>query len=100
MDIETENETGANIAIAPLVTDGLKLAIENGWVSYSYGTKVEAPVVNLFAIFTKSSSLLTRIADFTRFMPSPTESKGVTWLLTLKSICFQENNETCHSNSL
>jgi uncharacterized heparinase superfamily protein len=43
--IETGNETGANIAIAPLLTDGLKLAIENGWVSYSYGTKVEAPIV-------------------------------------------------------
>jgi hypothetical protein len=43
--IETGNETGANIAIAPLETDGLKLAIENGWVSYSYGQKVEAPIV-------------------------------------------------------
>jgi uncharacterized heparinase superfamily protein len=43
--IETGNETGANIAIMPLETDGLKLAIENGWVSYSYGRKVEAPIV-------------------------------------------------------
>ena len=43
--IETGNKTGANIAIAPLETDGLKLAIENGWVSHSYGTKVEAPIV-------------------------------------------------------
>ena len=43
--IETGNKTGANIAIAPLEIDGLKLAIEKGWVSYSYGTKVEAPIV-------------------------------------------------------
>jgi uncharacterized heparinase superfamily protein len=43
--IETRNKNGANIAIAPLETDGLKLAIENGWVSYSYGQKVEAPIV-------------------------------------------------------
>ncbi len=43
--IETENKTGANIAIAPLETDELKLAIENGWVSYSYGKKLEAPIV-------------------------------------------------------
>ncbi|NAS88577.1 hypothetical protein C4E24_02390 [ANME-1 cluster archaeon AG-394-G21] len=43
--IETGNKTGANIAIAPLETDGLRLAIENGWVSYSYGKKVEAPIV-------------------------------------------------------
>ncbi|NOR78443.1 MAG: hypothetical protein GQ523_08505 [Methanophagales archaeon] len=45
LGIETGNKTGANIAIAPLETDGLKLAIENGWVSYSYGQKVEAPIV-------------------------------------------------------
>jgi uncharacterized heparinase superfamily protein len=45
ISIETENKTGANIAIAPLETEGLKLAIENGWVSYSYGQKVEAPIV-------------------------------------------------------
>jgi uncharacterized heparinase superfamily protein len=45
ISIETRNKTGANIAIVPLETDGLKLAIENGWVSYSYGTKVEAPIV-------------------------------------------------------
>ena len=43
--IETDNKTGANIVITPLETDGLRLAIENGWVSYSYGKKVEAPIV-------------------------------------------------------
>ncbi|MCK4733304.1 MAG: heparinase II/III-family protein [Methanophagales archaeon] len=43
--IETDNKTGANIVIAPLETDGIKLEIENGWVSYSYGKKVEAPIV-------------------------------------------------------
>jgi uncharacterized heparinase superfamily protein len=41
--IETGNENGANIAIAPLATEGIKMEIENGWVSYSYGKKVEAP---------------------------------------------------------
>ena len=43
--IETDNKTGANIVIAPLETYGLKLAIEKGWISYSYGKKVEAPIV-------------------------------------------------------
>jgi len=43
--IETENKTGANIIIVPLETEGIKMEIENGWVSYSYGRKVEAPIV-------------------------------------------------------
>ena len=43
--IETGNKNGANIAIVPLETEGIKMAIENGWVSYNYGTKVEAPIV-------------------------------------------------------
>jgi len=29
----------------PLKTEGVSMEIENGWVSYSYGTKVEAPIV-------------------------------------------------------
>jgi hypothetical protein len=45
LGIETDNKTGANIAIAPLETDGIKMEIEKGWVSYSYGRKVEAPIV-------------------------------------------------------
>ncbi|NQE52323.1 hypothetical protein C5S29_01920 [ANME-1 cluster archaeon GoMg3.2] len=42
--IETGNKNGANIAIVPLETEGIKMAIENGWMSYNYGTKVEAPI--------------------------------------------------------
>jgi len=60
--IETGNETGANIAIAPLETDGLKLAIENGWVSYSYGTKVEAPIVKYSKTAEVPAELVTCIA--------------------------------------
>ena len=43
--IETGNKTGANIAIAPLEIEGIEMAIEKGRVSYSYGKKVEAPIV-------------------------------------------------------
>jgi hypothetical protein len=43
--IETGNKTGANIVIVPLETEGIKMKIENGWISYSYGKKVEAPIV-------------------------------------------------------
>ena len=43
--VETDNRDGANIVIMPLKTEGVSMEIENGWVSYSYGTKVEAPIV-------------------------------------------------------
>ena len=43
--IETDNKNRANIMIVPLETEGVKMEIEKGWVSYSYGKKVEAPIV-------------------------------------------------------
>ena len=43
--IETCNKKGANIAIVPLETEGIKMGIEKDWVSYNYGKKVEAPIV-------------------------------------------------------
>jgi len=43
--IETDNKHGENIVIVPLETEGIKMEIEKGWVSYSYGRKVEAPIV-------------------------------------------------------
>jgi uncharacterized heparinase superfamily protein len=43
--IETDNKNGANIMIMPLDTEGIKMEIERGWVSYSYGKKVEAAIV-------------------------------------------------------
>ena len=43
--IETDNKDGANITIMPLETEGVNMEIGKGWVSYSYGKKVEAPIV-------------------------------------------------------
>jgi hypothetical protein len=37
--------SGTNLAVVPLVTEGLEVMVEKGWVSRGYGTKVEAPVV-------------------------------------------------------
>ena len=43
--IETDNKNGSNIMIIPLETEEISMEIETGWVSYSYGKKVEAPIV-------------------------------------------------------
>jgi uncharacterized heparinase superfamily protein len=76
ISIETGNETGANIAIAPLETDGLKLAIENGWVSYSYGQKVEAPIVKYSKTAEVPTEFVTCIA--TGRVPSVVEIAMIT----------------------
>lgn len=36
---------GANLVIIPLETEGVRVEIEEGWVSYQYGVKVKAPIV-------------------------------------------------------
>jgi len=43
--VKIDNKNGANIVIVPLETEGIKMEIEKGWVSYSYGRKLEAPIV-------------------------------------------------------
>ena len=45
LTVRTDCEEGANLAVVPLQRDGLSVEISEGWVSYSYGTKVEAPIV-------------------------------------------------------
>jgi hypothetical protein len=42
--VKTKTE-GTNLAIIPLAVDGLSVRVEMGWVSYRYGVKEEAPVV-------------------------------------------------------
>jgi hypothetical protein len=43
--VETRRSEGANLLVMPVITsDGLSLEIEDGWVSYSYGIMVKAPV--------------------------------------------------------
>jgi hypothetical protein len=54
MEVETDRDFplavktrthGANLAIIPLETAAISVAMEKGWVSFSYGVKTEAPVV-------------------------------------------------------
>ena len=60
--IQTDNKNGANIMIAPLETEGIKMEIENGWVSYSYGSKVEAPCVKYSKTAEVPTEFITVIA--------------------------------------
>lgn len=50
---------GWNIALIPLNPDGLTIEIIDGWISYSYGTKVKAPVVRYSKIGIVPTTFLT-----------------------------------------
>ena len=69
--IETDNKNGANIRVMPLETEEISMEIENGWVSYSYGRKVEAPIVKYSKTAEVPTEFVTLIA--TGQMPSVEE---------------------------
>jgi uncharacterized heparinase superfamily protein len=54
----THCATGTNLAVVPLRADGWHVALETGWVSYSYGTKVEAPVVRYSTVAAAPAELV------------------------------------------
>lgn len=60
--IETDNKNGANIMIIPLETEEISMEIENGWVSYCYGRKVEAPIVKYSKTAEVPADFITVIA--------------------------------------
>ena len=60
--IKTCNKNGANIMIMPLETEGIKMEIEKGEVSYSYGRKVEAPIVKYSKVAEVPTEFVTVIA--------------------------------------
>ncbi|MFQ6120716.1 MAG: heparinase II/III family protein, partial [Methanosarcinales archaeon] len=43
--VYTKNKEGVNILIMPLEKDKMSVEIQKGFVSYSYGVKVESPVL-------------------------------------------------------
>ncbi len=45
LSVTANSENSASMIIFPFESDGLELLVEQGWISYSYGTKFEAPVV-------------------------------------------------------
>lgn len=60
MSIRSVNTEGANIILVPVDTKGIEFSIENGWVSYSYGAKVNASIVK-YTWSAKSDSHFTTI---------------------------------------
>ena len=63
LGIETDNKNGTNIMIVPLETEGIEMEIETGWVSYSYGKKVEAPIVKYSKTAEVPTEFVTVIAQ-------------------------------------
>ena len=53
--VRTRCSRGTDLAVIPLRTEGVSVDIKQGWVSYSYGTRVEAPVVR----YTKTAEVPT-----------------------------------------
>jgi uncharacterized heparinase superfamily protein len=53
----------ASMIVFPFRSDGLELSVEQGWISYSYGTKVKTPLV----IYRKSAN--TPVEFLTLFYP-------------------------------
>jgi len=43
--IRSKDSAGWNLAIFPLDTNNLFVEIKEGWISYSYGTKIRAPII-------------------------------------------------------
>jgi len=60
--IETDNKNEANITVLPLDAEGIEMKIEKGWVSYSYGRKVGAPIVKYSKIAETPTKFITAIA--------------------------------------
>ena len=62
--IAKTNVNGANMIIIPLETDMLSSEIVEGWVSYEYGKKIEAPILKYSKYTTAPSAFLTLIYPF------------------------------------
>ena len=60
LEIRT-NTVGANISLTPLNKDGLNLEIEGGWISPSYGRKVEAPIARYSKVGRAPTEFVTLI---------------------------------------
>ena len=62
--VRSNDKGEANIAIIPMRTEGLKVSIEEGWVSYSYGKKIKMSVAKYSKVARRSLELLTLLYPF------------------------------------
>ena len=63
------NVAGSNIMIFPVNSDGWQLSIEDGWISYSYGTTVEAPIVKYSKVASAPINFVTVIYPYEELQP-------------------------------
>lgn len=75
---------GPNIVIVPMETEGLKVSIQEGWVSYSYGETVTALVIRYSKTTRSPVQFVTLIYPFKVFAP-PVENVRKTAAAFLKS---------------
>lgn len=75
---------GPNIVIVPMETEGLKLSIQEGSVSFGYGEKVTAPVIRYSKTTRTPVQFVTVIYPFKAFVP-PVENVRETATAFLKS---------------
>ena len=75
---------GPNIVIVPMETEGLKVSIQEGRVSYSYGEKVTALVIRYSKTARTPAQFMTVIYPFKAFVP-PIENIRETVTAFLKS---------------
>lgn len=59
LGIITEKSSGAYLRIIPIEKEGLCMEIEEGWISYSYGKKISAPIVK----YSKTSKVPTKFIN-------------------------------------
>ena len=57
--VRSECGEGANLAMVAMGTNGLSVEIVNGWVSYSYGMKVKAPIVRYSKVAEAPTEFIT-----------------------------------------
>ena len=94
---------GVNLMVIPIETDGFSLEVFNGWISYRYGTKVEAPVVKYSKVADVPVSFATVLYPYVSLPPIMKElqssfsldeikENALAWL-TLYDTARKEENE-------
>lgn len=66
--IKSNAGCGWDIAIIPMDTDGLSCEIQDGLISYSYGTKIQAPIVKYSKTALAPTEFLNIIYPFKKYL--------------------------------
>jgi len=76
--VRTRCSRGTDLAVIPLRTEGVSVDIKRGWVSYSYGTRAEAPIVR----YTKTAEVPTEFITVLFPVRQPTSVEEIRKIVT------------------